>query len=207
MKVKICGIKDIETALFTAEQGADFIGLNFSPESKRKTDISTAEKIIFHLRKNFGNKTEIVLLFFRNSEEEIRNTISSLEYDRIQFVARDETWKNPGLDKNILLPQISVEKEISDSDLDSEGDLVILDSFHKTMGGGTGTVFPWSYVKHLKRKYLLAGGITPKNLNLVRSELNPFGVDTASGVESSPGVKDRNLIREFIRNAKGISAS
>ncbi len=206
VRVKICGVKTIEIASICMDAQADFIGLNFSPESKRRVDLESAFKIYNHVKKNSASLF-VVGLFYKNSSAEIESIVKEIPFDFVQFVAHDETVEHDfykGLGKN-LIPQISVKESISDSDLSLyKGELIILDSYKEGMGGGSGEVFNWDNVSSVRRKYLLAGGLNPSNVEREVDVLNPFGVDVASGVESSPGVKDPKLIEEFIRNAKRI---
>lgn len=201
--VKICGIKKIETLLDCAEYGANFVGLNFSPKSKRKIDLKTAEKI-FDKCKNENLNLKIVFLFFENSKEEIRHILSELQPDYIQYVTRDTNLDIKFLESFFipLIPQIQVKTQISDSELPSH-ELIILDSYHENLGGGSGSSFPWEFVKDVKRNYFLAGGLNPENVTEAVRFLQPYGLDVASGVEKN-GEKDRELIRKFIQNARLI---
>ncbi len=200
-QVKICGIKEIDIAQACIEFGADYLGFNFSPQSKRQIDIKTFERIYKSIQNQ--NLAKIVFLFYKNSLDQVNEILSNFQPDLIQYVEDDLTisrseWKNFSIS---LIPQIAVKKEIFDEDL-PEDELVILDSYQKGEGGGTGKVFPWGLVSNVKRKYFLAGGLNPTNVKEAIEILSPFGVDVASGVESSPGVKNIQLIKDFINNAK-----
>jgi phosphoribosylanthranilate isomerase len=85
----------------------------------------------------------------------------------------------------------------------SAGHMVILDSFHPSAPGGTGVAFDWSVADGIVEEegVLLAGGLTPENVGAATQQLNPWGVDVASGVEVD-GVKDPDKIREFINAAR-----
>ncbi len=206
VRVKICGIKTIDSALATLESGADFIGLNFSPVSKRSIDLQTGGEIFNALKKK-QNSFSVVGLFYQNTISEIRKFLEEIPFDFVQFVTHDSTLSFDlvkGLNKK-LIPQISVKEKIDDEDLKIyDTELLILDSYKEGLGGGSGNVFEWENAKAVKRKYLLAGGLNPSNVEKAISVLQPFGVDVASGVESSPGEKDIKLIKEFIKNAKRI---
>ncbi len=201
-KIKICGIRDLEIGKFCIDQGVDYLGINLSPKSKRKVSTYQAIELINNLQ-SYSQTTKIVLLVFENSLEEIQAVLQNSSPNYIQYVTRDNTLNKTILESfNItLIPQIGVKAEVEDQDLPEE-ELIILDSYHEKEGGGTGTTFAWEYVRKVKKKYFLAGGLNPKNVGLAVKELFPYGVDVASGVESSSGVKDKNLIKEFIKNAK-----
>lgn len=205
VQVKICGINTIDSAISSLESGADFIGFNFSTESKRRVDLKKAVEIQNKLQKQNNNSLSIVGLFYKNSIEEIQQTIKEIQFDFVQFIAHDETlnWNIVQSLRLNIIPQISVKSLITDEDLKSyKSDLIILDSYKLGVGGGSGNTFEWENAKAIKRKYLLAGGLNPSNVQNAISVLQPFGVDVASGVESSPGVKEPKLIEEFIKNAK-----
>lgn len=80
---------------------------------------------------------------------------------------------------------------------------ILLDTSVKGGGsGGTGKTFDWKIAADLKIPVIMAGGLTPKNVAKAVQAAKPWGVDIASGVESSPGIKDPEKVKAFIRNAK-----
>ncbi len=204
IKIKICGIRDSTTAEFCLENGVDFLGFNFSPKSIRYISLKESEKIINNLHKKFINsKFELIALFFNTPKQEINDVINSDLFNSFQYVSHDIHFDRSSLNQKVrFIPQIGVQSEILDSDLSYSDDLLILDSFNKAHGGGSGNVFPWENVKQIKRKYLLAGGLTPENVSSALETLTPFGIDVASGVEDSPGIKNLDKIRRFIENAR-----
>ena len=84
-----------------------------------------------------------------------------------------------------------------------EGQTPLLDTFRAGVHGGTGEPFDWSLIPDLGRQYVLAGGLTPGNIEEAVDRVAPWGVDASSGLESSPGVKDPDRIREFVERARG----
>ncbi|MCB1178310.1 MAG: phosphoribosylanthranilate isomerase [Leptospiraceae bacterium] len=202
-KVKICGIKDETIALNSIKAGADFLGFNFSPKSKRQISSSKFKEIVNQIPNEF-KLVKIVFLFFQNSKEEINNILATFSPDYIQYVSRDNSVDLKFLKSFSipLIPQIGISSPTTNEELPDE-EILILDSFHKEEGGGTGKVFPWENVRNISKNYFLAGGLNPNNVELAVKTLNPFGVDVASGVEIEPGMKDIELIKEFIKNAKG----
>ena len=200
-KVKICGIKDSQTALFCADNGADFIGLNFSPASPRCIDIPTAEKIMQYVR---NTDLKIVFLFFKNSQKEILKITEELQPNYIQYITRE--WSDTNFLMNTHIPLIAslqVEKKIENMDLKKwPAEFFILDSYSSIDGGGTGKTFNYNYIENISLPYLLAGGLNPENVADALHKTSAFGVDVASGVEKSKGLKDNKLIERFIQNAK-----
>lgn len=207
VQVKICGIKTLDIALCALDFGVDYIGFNFSPESKRRVLLKEAVSIYNELKKRDNKSLSIVGLFYKNSMSDIENTLKEIPFDFLQFVTHDQALnlEQAKLLHKRVIPQISVRDKISDNELEKyDTELLILDSYKEGLGGGSGNTFAWENAKSVKRKYLLAGGLNPSNVKEAISVLQPFGVDVASGVETSPGEKDRKLIEEFIKNAKRI---
>ncbi|MDF3821790.1 phosphoribosylanthranilate isomerase [Leptospira sp. 96542] len=205
-KIKICGIKNLETLNLCVDLSVDYVGINFSPKSIRKITWEQT-KILLETRKN-PNFPKVVFLFFLNDTNFIGETVNQFSPDLVQLVDGDHLvpleLKNFYLDKKILLPSFRIQNQITDeTTLEPKAELVILDSFKKGEGGGTGHSFPWEYVKTIKRPYLLAGGITPDNVINAIQTLSPFGIDVASGVETD-GEKDLNKIKTLVQNVRRI---
>jgi phosphoribosylanthranilate isomerase len=184
----------------------DFVGLNFSPRSPRKIDPIMAEELLSI--RHLPGFPKLVFLFFENSTEEIQKITEQFQPDLVQLIRGDQ-WVTKDLwdsltKKKQLLPAIRIQSPIdSDETLEPNSELVILDSFQKGLGGGSGHTFPWEYVTNVKRPYLLAGGITPDNVKLALDTLHPFGIDVASGVETD-GKKDPNKIIQLVQNVRNL---
>mmetsp|Transcript_4747 Transcript_4747/g.5478 ORF Transcript_4747/g.5478 Transcript_4747/m.5478 type:complete len:539 (-) Transcript_4747:1143-2759(-) len=152
----------------------------------------------------------VVGVFMNQPIEEVNKLAMEVGIDMIQLHG-DETLED---EAQCSLPVIRVVHVDVDSKASShavkENDLtagpaasVLLDSSVKGGGsGGTGKVFDWTIAKKVAIPVILAGGLTPENVAEAVSVAQPWGVDVASGTESSPGVKDHEKIRAFIRNAK-----
>ena len=205
-QIKICGIKDLTTLELCRKLGVDFVGLNFSPRSPRKIDPIMAEELLSI--RHLPGFPKLVFLFFENSTEEIQKITEQFQPDLVQLIRGDQ-WVTKDLwdsltKKKQLLPAIRIQSPIdSDETLEPNSELVILDSFQKGLGGGSGHTFPWEYVTNVKRPYLLAGGITPDNVKLALDTLHPFGIDVASGVETD-GKKDPNKIIQLVQNVRNL---
>ncbi|TGM55040.1 phosphoribosylanthranilate isomerase [Leptospira biflexa] len=205
-QIKICGIKDLTTLELCQKLGVDFVGLNFSPRSPRKIDPIMAEELLSI--RHLPGFPKLVFLFFENSTEEIQKITEQFQPELVQLIRGDQ-WVTKDLwdsltKKKQLLPAIRIQSPIdSDETLEPNSELVILDSFQKGLGGGSGHTFPWEYVTNVKRPYLLAGGITPDNVKLALDTLHPFGIDVASGVETD-GKKDPNKIIQLVQNVRNL---
>jgi phosphoribosylanthranilate isomerase len=201
MKVKICGITDIETGVAAVQFGADAIGFVFA-ESKRKVTTLQAQEIIAHLPKEVYK----VGVFVNEKRDEIEKIAATVGLTHIQLHG-DETAL---FSESLSLPVI---KSISFQENESLGALanfpceyILLDSPKGKYRGGNGTVFNWNEVDpHLinKQKVILAGGLNPDNVEEAIKIIKPYMVDVSSGVETD-GKKDLRKIRIFIGKAKSI---
>lgn len=201
VKIKICGITRAEDAFTAVEAGADFIGINFYPESPRYVPPETAARMIHEI----GKRVKWVGVFVNERLESVREISSRLGLDLVQLHG-DET---PEFCRNLGIPAVKAFRIRVREDLEGMGDYpsryLLLDHFSPGYGG-SGSAFDWSWLEEYevpRERLFLAGGLTPGNVAEAVRRVRPFAVDVASGVESGPGVKDRTLIEMFIRNCRG----
>lgn len=199
MKVKICGITDLDTALWAIEYGADALGFVFA-ESKRKISIEKAKAIIDQI----PSIIMTVGVFVKEDIETIHDMALLSGFNTVQLHG-DETKQDI---QACQLPAIKAIGVGAASDLsglsDYPSDYVLLDSPKGKYHGGNGTSFNWSIVSEIpkiRQKVILAGGLTSENVVKAIQTVHPFMVDVSSGVETN-GKKDRQKIKEFIRLAK-----
>jgi len=198
-RVKICGVTRAEDALLAVRHGADAIGFNFWPRSKRYVAPEVARRIVARL----PPLVVTVGVFVDPSLEEIRAAVDASRVGVVQLHG-DEP---PALCAAIGLPVL---KAIRVKDAHSLAALAsfevagfLLDS--ATPGyGGSGETFDWKLAAEAAQAVpvVLAGGLTPENVAAAVQAVRPFAVDVASGVESAPGVKDEEKVRRFIERAK-----
>lgn len=208
VSVKICGITQAEQAHQIVELGADAIGINFWPKSKRHIDIEQARPWLAELK---GSVTRIGV-FVNPSSEEVIRILESGAIDHAQLHG-DES---PQMIDALLQKGFSVYKalgiKIAD-DLDKidtyPGNAILLDAYAPSEYGGTGEAFDWNLGRIAverfspQKKIILAGGLTAENVAQAIQQVRPFAIDTASGVESgTPGIKDLDKVRLFIETAK-----
>jgi len=199
-KIKICGVVDVKTAVSAERLGADAIGLVFCKKSKRCISVEEAKEVIHSLQPF----TSIVALFSNDEEDYVQNILNELKINLIQFHG-DE---NDEYCTKYNLPYIKGISEINDGykNLDykfpnAKG--FVVDSHEKDGIGGTGKTFDWSKGSFdTKKPIIIAGGLNCDNVKDAIKAFMPYGVDVSSGVESSPGIKDINLIEEFIEQIK-----
>ncbi|HXY61250.1 MAG TPA: phosphoribosylanthranilate isomerase [Chthoniobacterales bacterium] len=206
--VKICGITNELDALAAIEAGADALGFNLVGKSKRYIDI---EKASDWLGKLPSSVYKVAITADPNWEDACR--IARLPFvDALQLHGNEspEFCRGLGGAGIRFAKAVPVEDSKSLKDLpDFTTDTLVLDSRSGGDFGGTGRVFPWRLARDfvLDRPSLnivLAGGLTPRNVAEAVSVVGPRGVDVTSGVELSPGRKDRDLVKAFVKAARGL---
>lgn len=195
--VKICGITNIDDALFSARAGADFIGLNVWPGSPRGIEISAAQKITDELRKSTNVKVVAVTV---SPTEDTLAQIAEFNPDFIQIHGECRASKFRDI------PVLRAFSIGSREDLNMLGEWVhapiLLDAKVQGLYGGTGTSIDPALLEGITREYFLAGGLNAANVAAAVKRLHPFAVDVASGVESAPGKKNHGSVTRFINEAK-----
>lgn len=200
MKVKICGIRDISTALSAVDNGADALGFVFA-ESKRKINPEAAGEIIRELP---GEVLKIGV--FVNETKEAIEEIANVSGINVIQLHGDET---PEFCSSFSLPVIKALSVGSPDDLSQLDEFsceyILLDSPKGKYRGGNGVSFDWSiFNKPMQdKKIILAGGLNPENVGEGIKATNPYMVDVSSGVETE-GKKDPKKIKRFIDNAKRV---
>lgn len=197
--IKICGIKTLPDALAAIEAGADLLGFNFYPKTVRYVEPHTCAQITSVLKREHPT-IKLVGVFVNSSVEEIKNILNTCSLDLAQLHG-DETPE--------MLTQLAPRafKAFRGIPLDitgykrSEAPALLVDAAVKGIYGGTGVTADWSAVARLARQYplLLAGGLNPENVSDAVQQVNPWGVDVASGVEAGAGEKDPSRMKAFVR--------
>ena len=199
-KVKICGIKNLQDAIFAADYGADAIGFVFA-KSIRKVSKEKARAIVRKLPPFITT----VGLFVNETAEDIEAACRFCGLDAIQLHGNEPpNILNKLKDfKTIKAFRIQNEKDINPIKK-YKPNAILLDGYSENKMGGTGTSFDWKIVKKLKTSIpiIVAGGLTHLNVSRAIKFINPYGVDVSSGVESVPGKKDKKLIKQFIDAVK-----
>jgi len=205
-RIKICGLTSREDALLAAEYGADAVGVVHVRQSKRFMGLEDAAQIFEAVSPNVarvivaapGNIEEALMLAESRAGFIQLHGMESLDYVK---ALRDETTL--GIIKKITVDEHCVDKALAYAHY---ADAILLDTSVNGVGGGTGVVHDWRLsrrvVEALDKPVVLAGGLNPSNLAMALNQVKPYAVDVSSGVESRPGVKDENKIREYIRIAK-----
>ena len=212
MWIKICGITSTENAQMVANSGVDAIGLNFFPRSKRF--VSTVDAAA--LRQAAIN-VEAVGVFVNHSPTDIAEIVQAVQLTAVQFHG-DETAETIR-EFHGMSPETEIIRAVrigSDSPdrlrtvTDSLKDLhvplkaVLVDAYVPGEYGGTGERVEPAWLKERDESVplILAGGLKPENVSEAIATIEPWGVDTASGVETAPGIKDLTKVATFVRAAR-----
>ena len=197
--VKVCGLKRPEDIEAVNEAGCDLAGFIFAKKSRRYVEPAHVSLLAGKLRSDI-----IPVGVFVN--EDVNDVKEIMDISGIRMIQLHGSEDNAyihqlrnviGNSANILQAfRIDSEEDI-EKVMNSEADLVLVDHG----AGGTGESFDWSLLKNMKRDYLLAGGIGPANVKEAIALLHPYGVDASSLLETE-GVKDRQKILDYVRNAK-----
>lgn len=198
-RVKICGITRLEDALAAVRLGADALGFNFWPRSKRHVSPAEVRAIVRRL----PPLVTAVGVFVDPTRDEVLRAVDASGVGVVQLHG-DEP---PELCLSLPLPVL---KAIRVTDAHSLAQLAsyevqgfLLDAPSPGYGG-SGATFDWSLAAEVARELpiVLAGGLTPENVAEAVRTVTPWAVDVASGVESAPGVKDPERMRRFVERAK-----
>jgi phosphoribosylanthranilate isomerase len=205
LRVKICGLTTPQDAVAAIEFGADALGFNFFPGSKRYLRLEVGEWIAA-----LPGNVEKVAILVNPTWEEAKVAATTAGITALQLHGAE----TPEFCRRLMENGIRFEKSISVIDPDSLANLpdffaptVLLDSGGAGEFGGSGRTFPWEIARdfvlsHPHLRVILAGGLTPENVAEAVAMVRPFGVDVTSGVESAPGRKDRARMRDFIAAAR-----
>ena len=196
-KIKICGITNLKNALEAVELGVDALGFVFLTESPRYIKPKKARAII-DLLPSFVLR---VGLFVNAPKEEVLLAITESRVNLLQFHGdEDEKFCN-----QFNLPYI---KAISFKDginlleycqLYASSSAILIDTYSQKMRGGTGKTFNWDLIpKQLPLPMIIAGGLDSKNVSSLINSVNPYGVDVSGGVELDKGIKDHNMMKNFV---------
>lgn len=198
--VKICGITNLDDALFASEAGADALGFVFYKKSPRHIEPEKARDII----KRLPPFVTTVGVFADQTEAEVKDIISVTNIDVVQLHGEEPPEFCEKLGKRVIkairvrgmenLAEVKTYKACA----------LLLDTYDKNLKGGTGRIFNWEIAKEARifNKIIIAGGLTPENVADAIKVAQPYAVDVSSGVEKEKGIKDHQKIKAFIDRVK-----
>ena len=206
VKVKVCGITNIEDALKAIEFGADLLGFNFYPPSPRYISPQEAQTILRELPQQVG----IIALLVNEPKEKVQEILKfgclpggRQAFSGLQFHGEESGEYCCGWELKVIKAFRIKDQESLLGINGFPADFYLLDSWAPGYGG-SGSSFPWVWVEGLRaEKLILAGGLDAKNVREAIRLIQPYGVDVCTGVEAKPGIKDHAKLKEFILAAKG----
>lgn len=206
LSVKICGITRPEQAAEIFALGADAVGINLWPKSKRHMPLSVA----FDSLKDVAAKNALVAVLVNPDDALLDAAIASQLFQALQLHG-DET---PQEVERLMNRGVNVIKALQVRDaasLRQIGDFpctaILLDAYNPGIYGGGGHAFPWELAVRAREMFaekhiLLSGGLNADNVRQAVQQTRPIAVDVASGVESQPGIKDLALVARFVAEAR-----
>ena len=191
MRVKICGITRPGDAVVADEAGADAIGVVMYSQSPRSVDIETAEEI-------FGAAGPYLARVC------VSHTGSLWDIEAMLDLNPDVLQISSPLALPHPFPVRLIRVVGSGQALPGDADAILIDG-----SSGKGVLYDEEFASRVVTEsrvpVILAGGLNPGNVERAIRRVRPYGVDVATGVEDSPGVKNEQKVREFVRNAKGVN--
>ena len=212
--VKICGLSTIETLDAALQAGADMVGFVFFPPSPRHLELPRARELSPQVRGRAGK----VALTVDADDATLSGIIEAMRPDLLQLHGKETVARIREIKRLFGLPvmkAIGVETAADLAELPgyaAVADRLLFDARppkDATRPGGLGVPFDWRLLESLSLEvpFMLSGGLAAGNIHDAVCITRAGGVDVSSGVESSPGVKDAGMIRDFIRAARAAETS
>jgi phosphoribosylanthranilate isomerase len=202
VRVKICGVTNVDDAMGCCEAGADAIGVNLVPESPRCVDLATARAIT----RAVGEGAVVVAVVRDLSLDAMLKIRAETQCGCLQLHGNEPPeLLEPLLPHAYKAISVGARADVMVAERYG-GEYLLADAKVAGKSGGTGIPFDWSLVLELARtrKLILAGGLTPDNVAMAVRTVRPHTVDVASGVEGrgDPRRKDLGRVRAFVRSAR-----
>ena len=194
MLVKVCGITRVDDALAAVGMGADALGFIFWPGSPRFVDPFQARTIVAALPPFVA----VVGVFVNQAADHVNGVAALARLTAVQLHGDEDAAYAMAMTRPVVK---AVSGAVDREDGWPERVMLLVDAHDLVQRGGTGRTADWSAAAQIaqKRRVILAGGLNPDNVNDAVAHVRPFGIDVSSGVESSPGIKDRNRMAAFFK--------
>jgi phosphoribosylanthranilate isomerase len=202
-RIKMCGMTTVSDALLAVEAGADAIGLIFWPGSKRAIDVARAQVITREL----PPLVSVVGVFVDATPDHVQTVADAVGLSAVQLHGSEQVADWARFPRPVLkaLPL----EAYAASPWRTARAAILVDAHDPVTIGGTGRTIDWSVARDIAatRPLVLAGGLRPENVAEAVAIVAPWGVDVASGVEQSPGVKDPARVRAFVQAVRSADAA
>ena len=213
-RAKICGITRVQDIKAVVDAGADAIGFVFFPPSPRS--VNKAEAIA--LVQAVPTYVQVVGLFVNATADEIAEILKDVHLDILQFHGDESPEQCQQIANHVRrrwYKAIQVKPDVTSAEMIETiqqyqqvgASAMLLDAWHPELKGGTGHRFDWTQFPKLDIPLILAGGLTPENVEDAIKTTHAFAVDVSGGVESAKGIKDQQLIERFMQGVHRGSAS
>jgi phosphoribosylanthranilate isomerase len=205
VQIKICGINSVEAADAAADAGADFAGLVFHRKSPRNVGPVVGARLADQLR----NRVKVVALLVDAGDDELLHVTGIVRPDFLQLHGAEPPGRVAAIRSRFGIPVVKA-VPIADADdlknvraYEDVADMLLFDA-KGASPGGNGAAFDWQLLRgrSFSKPWLLAGGLNAENVARAIGATGAPCVDVSSGVETSPGVKNARMIREFISEAR-----
>ena len=208
-EIKICGINDKLCMDAAIESKADYIGLVFYDKSPRNLSLGDAQDLL----KNRNQHSKIVALTVNSDDDFIKDIKQNIKPDYFQFHGNETPLRCKEIKVKFETPiikGIGIKNKLdlikAIQDYENLCDVLLLDSPSTILPGGNGEMFNWNIIKNCEpqKKWMLAGGLNINNIEQAVKISNPPAIDISSGVEISKGIKDPEMIKNFITKCRNI---
>ena len=208
-EIKICGINDKLSMDAAIESKADYIGLVFYDKSPRNLSLGDAKKLL----KNRNQHSKIVALTVNSDDNFIKDIKQNIKPDYFQLHGNETPLRCKEIKTKFEIPiikGIGIKNKLdlikANQDYENLCDILLLDSPSSILPGGNGEIFNWNIIKNCEpsKKWMLAGGLNINNIEKAVKISNPPAIDISSGVEISKGIKDPEMIKNFITKCRNI---
>ena len=197
VRVKVCGITNVDDALAALEAGADALGFNFYAPSPRFVGPAAADIVV-----RLPEGTCTVGVFVNASRQDIERVAGRVGLTALQFHGDEDPEFCRSWPQKIIKAVRVRDRSGAAVARAYAVDFILADAYVEDRFGGTGRRIALEYLEGFDRgRLILAGGLTPENIAEAVRTVRPFGVDVTSGIERVPGKKDWGLMRRFIAHA------
>jgi phosphoribosylanthranilate isomerase len=203
--IKICGITNLDDALAAVNAGADALGFNFYKPSPRYITPEAARQIISELPESI---LTVAVFVNEPSPQSTEQLASDTGVTAIQLHGNESPSYCRDLKNRYVIKALAAGPDF-DTRRATEYDVeaILLDTKDDALRGGTGRVFDWSIAQRVRRtvpKLFLAGGLSLQNIEHAIQTVDPYGVDACSALEETPGKKNHERMREFVKKIRSV---